>query len=1450
MIDSAAPRPDDDRSSEELDVDRELSSPESHDPFEDIAEQFLERHRRGECPSVEEYAERNPALAERIRRVLPTLRALEELGPDTRTPDAAPLAPDPELEQLGEYRILGEIGRGGMGVVYEAEQESLRRRVALKVLPRRALADPVDADRFRLEARAAARLHHTNIVPVFAVGEASGVHYYAMQFIHGQSLAEVLIELRRLGSSSSGSTRTAATRLAESSAASVALSLIHGSVSRLDRGVSDTSEDTPSARRGSVDTSSAQLRELMASESESGPRATYHRRAAGVALQVAEALAYAHAEGILHRDIKPANILLDTRGNAWITDFGLAKDEDAGDLTASGNVVGTLRYMAPERLNGEADVRSDVYSLGMTLYELVTLKPAFESADRAQIVRDIAERDPIRPRRADSSIPQDLETIVLKAIAKKSSERYATADRLADDLRRFLNYEPVAARRATLRVRLWRWCQRNPTVATLATTSALLLAALVIGAVAASFRLKAERDTAIDRLVAAKIAEARAWRNSDSPHRRRRALEAVREVVAVRRSAEVRNEAIGALAIVDLDRGEESAVDGTCRFDPTSSLGVRAMGDGSVLVFRGLDPTPIAILRGGKGSVDDVRVSRSERWLAVVAYDREVATVWDLESESPVLELPCRKYTAPIAFHPSDDAIFVQTPDRELVGLALPEGAELRRSSFLSRFDYARIDPSGRFIALSAGSSNAVDVLIVNLDTGEPTASLYHPAQTNQVAWHPDGETLAVACHDYNVHVWRPFEQRRIGVLRGHSAEVLRVAYSGGGGFLASSGWDGRTVLWDTLSASALSVTLGTFSAFGADDREILYVRRDALGSWRVQNAGVYRRLAVDFLGGKGPFDIAFSPDGRWIAAAAELGGAAIWSVEDPSIRASIQPGRVRSIEFHPTRPELWTAGDRGLLRWKIRPGVDDGRWTFGPAESAGLRVTKFALHRGGTLLGAIHDSGARGTEAGIYELRGEKLRERFRVRHARVNYLAFDNAGERFATSTWQGEDVYVWDANEGRRLKTLPAGSTRVAWGADDRWLVIGVDRTLLVYDTQSWSVVHRVERQRRSGPVAFSADGETLVTFGGENRLELHSVGDWSSFARLEAPGGILDLTDVRFSLDGRFIAAASPSNAIDIWDLTRLREELAPLGVDWDGERLPSTTDRAPPRSIAVEYVEAPRRSIASPSERHARLADLFTRILSLRNDVDVVGKRAAIAWQLGRNDSALLDWTRAIDRRPSDLTLVLQLGKFFLDVGHAREAAEYMDQALALAESGRGTADLSREAERGVFGTIHWLRARARRLLEDRAGARRDCERVIEFVPGHPEAILLAAWLWALEPAAGDSERLARTRAKTGTRFHGRMHQAALATSAVAVLTGSPDDAIGWLERVTDRGEDGAAKSYILAIAYAKKGDLAAADEHGREARRRAEKLKSLAEWKQSELALLRGIAERELAAAR
>ncbi|HVS36468.1 MAG TPA: protein kinase, partial [Gemmataceae bacterium] len=501
-------------------------------PLDVLAEEFVARHRAGERPSLDEFTARCPDLADDIRDLFPGLVMMEGVRPD-QGDSTGPFAggPAPTLKRLGDFRILREVGRGGMGVVYEAEQESLGRHVALKVLPAHALMEPQRLRRFQREAKAAARLHHTNIVPVHGVGEQDGLHYYVMQFIQGQGLDQVLAELQEIRRKRQGSAAGAAKHGAAESAA---LSLLTGKFASS----AAPSSGEPGASAPGESTAPAAPPE---SSGRSDTGRAYWGGVARIGIQTAQALAYAAAQGTLHRDVKPSNLLLDAHGNLWVTDFGLAKAADSEDLTHTGDIVGTLRYMAPERFSGKGDLRSDLYSLGLTLYELLALRPAFAAPDRQQLVHQVLHADPPRLRQLDRSMPRDLETIVHKAIDRDPARRYQTAEQMADDLQRFLDDRPIRARRVGAAEKLWRWARRNPTVAGLSAALALVLCgvALVADWDAYEYRETAQHEAklAADERKAHADADAARKEADDNAGRLRDRMAALYEVNALMASA-------------------------------------------------------------------------------------------------------------------------------------------------------------------------------------------------------------------------------------------------------------------------------------------------------------------------------------------------------------------------------------------------------------------------------------------------------------------------------------------------------------------------------------------------------------------------------------------------------------------------------------------------------------------------------------------------------------------------------------------------------------------------------------------------------------------------------------------------------------------------------------------------------------------------------------------------
>lgn len=424
--------------------------PPAEDPrVVELVQEYLRELEQGRRPDRAAFVRRYPELATAVAECLEGLDLVQRgLGASLGTADdrVTPASYSDRLQNpLGDFRIVRELARGGMGVVYEAIQLSLGRPVALKVLPFAATLDSRQLQRFKNEAQAAALLHHTNIVPIYAVGCERGVHFYAMQLIEGRSLAEVIRQLREQ-------------TFSENSAVATGPSVEAFPPTRA--GIELPPQEPGESRHSTLSISAA----LTAGRLPHGQ--TYYRRVAHLMAQAADALEHAHQQGVVHRDVKPGNLLVNEHGNLWIADFGLAQFQaESTGLTRSGDLLGTLRYMSPEQTTGQRtllDHRTDIYSLGATFYELLTLEPVFSAENRQSLLYQVLHQEPRLPRSIVRSIPVELETIVLKTLNKNPVDRYTSAADLAADIRRYLNHQPILARKPTPIDHLRKWARRHP----------------------------------------------------------------------------------------------------------------------------------------------------------------------------------------------------------------------------------------------------------------------------------------------------------------------------------------------------------------------------------------------------------------------------------------------------------------------------------------------------------------------------------------------------------------------------------------------------------------------------------------------------------------------------------------------------------------------------------------------------------------------------------------------------------------------------------------------------------------------------------------------------------------------------------------------------------------------------------------------------------------------------
>ncbi|HET6879544.1 MAG TPA: serine/threonine-protein kinase, partial [Pirellulales bacterium] len=827
-------------------------------------EEYANAVEAGNRPNRKEFQDRYPDVAAALAECLEGLEFVQAAAPQLahpaagRPPRAAATAEFWPADPLGDFRIIAEIGRGGMGVVYEVMQVSLGRRVALKVLPFAAALDAKQLQRFKNEAQAAAQLHHQNIVPVYGLGCERGVHYYAMQYIDGQTLAALIGELRSL--SGLGQPEALPVTLAAASLAADLVSgrwapALHTDVASVERNsfrlesarlVAERNEfrstkEIDSSTRPTI-TAETSKRQTAAVTENSTKSPAFFRTAASLAMQAATALEHAHALGVIHRDVKPANLLVDARGHLWITDFGLAHCQSQAGLTMTGDLMGTLRYMSPEQSLGQRvllDHRTDIYSLGATLYELLTLEPVFDGRDRQELLRQIANDEPRRPRSLNHAIPVELETIVLKAMEKNPADRYATAQHMADDLQRYLKDEPIRARPPTLAEKTRKWMRRHSAVVRTALAMlSLSVVAVAVVATAAAWRLEREQKATSDQLYLTQQAEAeatlrlyrslveqaRANRLTRRMGQRFKSLDLLAEATKHAHVMnlpdndllELRNEAVACLALTDV-RGVGETWPfptngrGWVAYNPQQKRYACDQDGGSIAVYEvaGRQAAVAFHNLGPDAHCVDLRFSPDGRFLMAnyrfhLRLDARVC-VWKAHL-AEAFQLILNEDANSAAFSPDGHSLAVGQTNGSIAIHSLA-GGEVKRleGSFHAR--NMAVHPGGGQLALSAW--DGWHARLIDADTGRELATFAHDSEIHALDFSRDGRLLAVGCDDRKTYVWDVPQRRLQAVLEGHEKRVWSVAFSPRDELLATSARDGTTRFWDPVDGRPLVTAPG-----------------------------------------------------------------------------------------------------------------------------------------------------------------------------------------------------------------------------------------------------------------------------------------------------------------------------------------------------------------------------------------------------------------------------------------------------------------------------------------------------------------------------------------------------------------------------------------------------------------------------------------------------------------
>jgi serine/threonine protein kinase/WD40 repeat protein len=1192
------------------------------DPFEVVAESFLASYRAGERPSIEELAARHPELAGQIRKLLPAMVRVEQDLTIDPEPSAkgVPLAPPNLARQLADYRIVREIGRGGMGVVYEAEQISLGRRVALKVLPAHAVGDRKALERFRREAKAAARLHHTNIVPVFEVGREGDLAFYAMQLILGQGLEQVIDELRRLhepgwkpnaqgpvgpeGPEAPDTVtrdRGAATRSAHhqrelgrmaelllsgclvtdglrSRASDTATSAGLDETARFEseetegREPGDTRGDRAQPARPAPDLSSSAVLPGGTHVSEvdtSGRRQPYFRSVAQIGRQAAQALAYAHARGIVHRDIKPSNLLLDTAGVVWITDFGLAKAEEDG-LTQTGDILGTLRYMAPERFRGEGDARADIYALGMTLYELLTLRPAYESSDRLKLIEQIKAEEPARPRSLDGRIPRDLETIVLKASDKAPERRYPTAEAMAENLRRFLADEPIKARQISTSERYWRWARRNPVIAVLGGVVTALLVAMTVGSTIAAtyFQGLADREARANQQ--AQEAQRRAFAERD--HSRRLSADlALDKGVALAETGHADRGLLWMLEALETAPENADAFKKMIRLNLGAWLGqvhkpLRFIDTGSLANLCSLSPDG-KLFATGTGIAF---TSNASSWIPI--------SIWDTASGRKLSTLSGA--FAPFAFRPDGKVLIAHADQSRMVAIELDtmrllwstpplrgqwagrinfdadasmisarryDGLENdvdSRSVWLLRLnagtgkecaeplrgsgDFA-VAPDGKLAATGRTERGEMSIDLLDLPSGRRTASFPVGARgLNSLEFSPDGKSL--------------YGSVRKSIAAKASNFVARI-------------WavDSQNVASPLLADTGVGVYTPSADRLVTASEDLLLVR---------EVTGRARGTSVPLSGGTGG-GLLFAPclDGRTMLALDSDLNVALWQIsmeaELVPEKAAILTGNTPVTPFRGdnVRDSVWVIALCANAQIAVSPSRDaagqeqvrlfdpaTGRPFGAPApHHPGWRVRSFAVSPDGRYF-------ATGSEPGPTAATGElRLWDTSTGRLLfppipftnYVSAIAFHPDGKLLATGDYSGL-VRTWDLATGQEIgRPLPQGGivTALSFSSDGRVLAVGLARDNIPKPgTRLWDVTTR----QLIGDLLPSIDSVQRIEFQPDGRALLasthQSVQLWDTTQGRALAEPLIDEGIGAFRPDGHAFLTVGKDGSIKLRDAT--------------------------------------------------------------------------------------------------------------------------------------------------------------------------------------------------------------------------------------------------------------------------------------------------------------------------
>ena len=1129
------------------DGDTTAQNDPANEDFEEVLDEIAELIFRGDQIDGRTLKVQFPQHAEQIESLLPALRSMVSLGIagdggiskhhkrwspiDTSVAGGSIslggvdadtslwLESSAREKRIGDFQILRRIGSGGMGVVYEAQQISMGRRVALKVLPLAALVQERGVQRFHNEVRAVAVLDHPNIVSVYSVGEERGVHYFAMQLIQGQTMSAVIQALK--------TTRANGAVLQSDDIASAATPL---------------PLDPPSALANASETISDE-RSLGRDADSSEIRPTYFQSLTKLGVQAASAVQHAHDHGILHRDIKPGNLMIDSKGQLFVTDFGLARMESEAAPTGTGNIIGTLRYMSPEQASGKGvvDYRCDIYALGVTLYELFTLRPPFVANDRKELIRKIVLEDPPRPRAINRDIPVELQNIVLKAIEKDPANRYASARELEDDLRAFLEFRPIKAKAPSVPQLVAKWMHRHRSLVR-AVAATLVFACLVAGTML--------------------------WRESGRTHAALEIAKSQRQV-AEQRHREAEQERAASRALLygsDMKLASEAYQEGDVplvwslleRHRPRA--GQTDLRD---FAWHYLHRHVTAQRKWRKESgvaVNASDISPSGKRLALGLENNQVR-ILDVATGEVLRKFQTSDAVNAVSWGSDDQGLAVGSADGQVSIWTWTEADEKEDE---------QLDPLALKPSVSASGSA--------LDSGQAARLLpqrtftAHKRDTSAILWVAEQDLIVTGSEEGEIKTWKLNGSEDALPLEGHRARINELAISPNGKTIASASHDGTVRTWDLKTRKAISSwdspSRRRFRSVDFSEDGTYLAAADSDGALLVVNFTTNKETVLHHL--DWIESVRFLGPGR-VATGDRGGSIHIWNVTqslsqnrrlsaESGMMWSAQCDRVQTLAVVPGSSALIASGRDGTVtRWNADDRSRQTEFTTASGFAIGYDETLLACHHGlfqydlhshthrtsllaqpepWELIASALESpwvvtaNADGRVTVTDWLLGDTVAA-WTVKHA-PEHIAISPSGKYVAISSReQRKHVQLFDVENPKKPFLLPARSCQcITFHPDGQSIAIGSKEDLLIFQLSALSAPLKLKgHDANLHEAAYSHDGQYIATVSCDRSLKLWDADLGVLLNSTEAHTG--EATSVSFSSDGSTIATSGRDASIRLW-----------------------------------------------------------------------------------------------------------------------------------------------------------------------------------------------------------------------------------------------------------------------------------------------------------------------------